>query len=155
MPLAPPIRHLYTGPAWEAARARVLARAKNACERCGRPNGAEVLTIGKWWFDSTLTRWRYPSPIVVAPDGSGVWFLRVSEPRDRGRFGIPPRCAQAHLQQVQIGVAHTNHTPGDYRVEILAAWCRWCHLDFDRPQHKRTRQERKDQKRPLLTAVTG
>jgi hypothetical protein len=155
MPLARKIRHLYRTAEWEAARARVLYRAGDACERCGRPNGAEVLTVGQWWYDPDRRQWRRPARVSVSPDGEHVWYLHLSPPADRGIVGLPPRCGAASMQLVQIGVAHVRQTTRAdfYQDDILAAWCRWCHLDYDRPQHKRTRQENKDQKRPLLTAV--
>lgn len=42
MPIRPELRHLYRGPGWQAVRARILARAGNQCERCGKPNGTFV-----------------------------------------------------------------------------------------------------------------
>jgi hypothetical protein len=64
--------------------------------------------------------------------------------------------AAGELRQirVKVGVAHINQTAGDDRDENLAAWCDWCHLAHDRPEHlihaRVTRINRKDSSRPLL-----
>lgn len=63
--------------------------------------------------------------------------------------------------KVVLTVAHLNHTPGDDRLENLAALCQRCHLNLDREQHVqnakqtwRKKHERAveiaDAQRPLL-----
>src|SRR4051812_11669252 len=69
MPIAKHLRHLYRGPAWQAARRRILERAGGRfdgvryvggakCERCGRPDRKRVWT----WGSRTLgyrAAWRH------------------------------------------------------------------------------------------------
>ena len=45
MPLRRDVRHFYRGPVWADTRARILARAENRCECCGKPNGAIIWTV--------------------------------------------------------------------------------------------------------------
>jgi 5-methylcytosine-specific restriction endonuclease McrA len=40
VPIRPELRHLYRGPAWEAARAACRERAKDRCQHCKRKNGS-------------------------------------------------------------------------------------------------------------------
>src|SRR5580693_3498270 len=126
MPTPKHLRHLYKTPSWFIARAKVKERAKNHCERCGAANGA----TGYWEKGKTiLTR----------------FFVEIT-PRDR-------KIAEAHGKKViviQCGCAHLNGVAGDDRLENLAWLCRGDHLRHDRVFHKRSREKRKDQARPVL-----
>ena len=50
MPIRKEFRHLYSGPEWKRTRLRILKRAGNQCEFCGRPNRKLVLVTlaGEW-----------------------------------------------------------------------------------------------------------
>lgn len=49
MPIKPEHRHHYQAPEWDQLRARVFARAKNRCEKCGREHGSPYQNKkGKW-----------------------------------------------------------------------------------------------------------
>jgi hypothetical protein len=157
MPIAPELRRFY-GPTWRnEIRPRILARAVNACECCGKPNACYVWTLpGGIWFDDSWNRWRAP--------GSELVDLRP--PRDRGVFVIGPPMKEilnckypgSNFVLVVITIAHVNQISGDDRDENLAALCQWCHLSHDRMQHARnartTRCKRKDHSRPLLVGLT-
>ncbi len=43
MPIRPELRHFYSTPEWQAARAACRERAGDHCEKCGRSNGSYAL----------------------------------------------------------------------------------------------------------------
>lgn len=146
MPIAKHLRHFYRGPAWRAARTRILARAGNACEQCHKPNGEAVETITGSALNEPVMYWRATSstwrdwrdwldrsaPAAVAAGiKAGLWKKR-------------------RVIRVKIGVAHLDHDPANNADDNLRALCDWCHLHFDRMHHSETRARRKDAKRPLL-----
>jgi 5-methylcytosine-specific restriction endonuclease McrA len=142
MPIAPELRHHYQGPVWKQVRAEILERAQHCCEKCGKPNGVEVLATSTAWFDSITVRWIH----------AGDRLVDLRPPVERGRPCCRP-CAPASLKIAQLGVAHINHNSADRRRRNLAAWCRECHLLFDVSKHAQTRAARKDARRPLVAAA--
>jgi hypothetical protein len=151
MPIRPDLRHHYRTPEWRAARSRIMARAKNCCEQCGKPNRAAVETLtGRsivtgdptmLWRHAMLWRpvgdgWRND---FGGPEPFGFEWLRAS-----GR-GV----RRARTIRVVLTVAHLNHVAGDDRNENLKVLCQWCHLHYDAGQHKQTRATRKDAARPM------
>jgi hypothetical protein len=144
MPIRPEWRHYYRGARWRGIRERILARAGNCCEQCGKPNGVTIETITRranhlplamWWRGLALP-WRTHTGELAAPETIDA-LRRSSDYRLR-------------TIRVKIGVGHLNHLPGDDRDENLRALCDWCHLHHDAGQHKETRSDRKDASRPLL-----
>lgn len=142
MPIRPELCHHYRGPAWRATRARILARAKNRCEQCGKPNHARIQV-----YNAQRTRQGNPVQYWRLCRGQ-VW--RCS-PSGR-RAGSAPRELRRPPSRIRVvlTIAHLNHTPGDDRPENLKALCQWCHLWHDRNQHRATRAQTKDTRRPLL-----
>lgn len=145
MPIRPEFRRFY-GRAWrEEIRPRILERARNRCERCGKPDYGRVYTIT--WRDGATARMAWcaePAVIVSAwRDDRGARNL----PGLRERLKLAPGMRAI---RVILTVAHLNHTPGDDRDENLMALCQWCHLHYDQAHHKETRSARKDAARPLL-----
>jgi 5-methylcytosine-specific restriction endonuclease McrA len=132
MPILPELRKFYSGPAWQATRLRILARAGNCCEQCGKPNGQKV-----WVYRSEACGQNWTALINVGPET--VAMLRS------GRLRVI---------RVVLAIAHLNHIAGEDRDENLGALCQWCHLNHDKLQHKETRSARKDRERPLLDLVT-
>lgn len=145
MPIRPDLRHLYSGPAWRAVRERILDRAKNKCEQCGKPNGelVEVVSVHQLICQDAWVRvqfWRGAgTPWIGCIDGVALprWFRRHS-------FGVTPRSIR-----VVLTIAHLNHIAGDDRDENLLALCQWCHLNYDQLHHRETRATRKDAARPI------
>lgn len=126
-------------------RPRILARAGNCCERCGKPNRSQVATTsGRGIFGYWMV-WA-----LIDADGSvvGQWT------DDRAQWASVETYSEFSGQfraiRVVLTVAHLNHVPGDDRDENLAALCQWCHLIHDRDHHKRSRETRKDGARPLI-----
>ena len=130
MPIRKEFRHFYNGPEWKRTRARILKRAGNRCEICGRPNRRLVLvTLGGEWWD----------------DAEGCWRDKRGQPCDPSIKGLARRV------RVILQCAHLNHSPGD--DSSLAALCGRCHLNFDRSHHADMRKKRKDRERPLLATL--
>ena len=130
MPIRKEFRHLYRGPEWKRARARVLKRAGNRCEFCGRPNRKLVLvTLAGDWWDEAANCWR----------------------DQRGQPCQPAIRGLARRVRVVLQCAHLNHDPGD--ANHLAALCGRCHLNFGRGHYTDARKQRKDRERPLLAAL--
>jgi hypothetical protein len=151
MPIAPELRHHYEGPEWEATRERILDRAQHCCERCGVPNRQRVLRCRGWWFDTEIDLWIAPGPVLVDGRPPAERGVKIHDLMD----DIQPLLREeSRFVKTVLCVCHRNHTPGDDRDDNLAAWCQWCHLDYDMEKHADTRKERKDAKRPLLTAAS-
>ena len=137
MPIRKDLRHLYRTAEYKAARARVVERAGNRCEQCGKPNGEKVETV-TYNIDGPAMFWRSA--------GSG-WIDHTGRAN-----ALPAGWPWISIIRVVCTCAHLNHTAGDDRDENLKFLCQWCHLNLDKPQHKITRSIRKDQARPLLSA---
>jgi hypothetical protein len=92
---------------------------------------------------ATLARAHWKCEHCARPAGAIAWTYRRGRPRQALTFS-----------RIQLGVAHLNHTPGDDRLENLAALCRACHLRHDRGQHRETRCTHKDERRPLFAVAS-
>ena len=146
MPIRRDLRKFY-GKEWrKVVRPRIIARARNHCERCGKPNGAHVQTISEAMGPAQnrlyFMWWRRPGH---AP--GNVWINHAAKVCQS--IHLPPGLRSV---RVVLTVAHLNHVAGDDRDENLAALCQWCHLVNDLRHHAESREQRKDQGRPLLTA---
>lgn len=151
MPIRPDLLHFYRTASYREARKRIQARAKDACERCGKYNGASVETaVGKVLQGGKIVSfmfWRIP--------GADLWHSQAgnvsSAPKPSGE-GLFKRVA-TRMIRVKCGAAHLNHVPGDDRDVNLAWLCDWCHFHHDRQHHHETRGARKDELRPILAAA--
>jgi hypothetical protein len=157
MPIRPELRHLYRTPEWAAARKRILARAGGRCEQCRKPAGKVVFTY-TWqtWRCSQFPFGRekvYHMAWVAL--GQHVWrnetgwTIRPAVGSDPGKGSWPARGLPRRIR-VQLGVAHVDPEGAFLDDSNLRAWCTWCHLHHDQPQHKISRCDRKDRSRPLL-----
>jgi hypothetical protein len=134
MPIRPDLRPFYRGPAWKATRERIMKRAKNRCEQCGKRNHRRVYARYLRLMGEPRMWWSY---------GCTVW-------RDHtGRRATPPRFSRETRVRVICTVAHLNHVSGDDRDENLKFLCQWCHLNYDKLHHRQTRITRKDAARPI------
>lgn len=125
MPIRPEFREYYRGPVWQEIRKRILTRAGNRCERCGRPGGKITdVVAGGFWRLNAHSAWR---------DRNGV-------KRD------PPFTWTVYRKRCQLGVAHLDHNPANMADDNLCALCQACHLRNDRGHHyatmRRTRAAR-------------
>jgi hypothetical protein len=141
MPIKPEYKKFY-GKEWRTVtRPRILERAGNCCEQCGKPNHARVVvvTVGQFQFwRSSPHRWARCADGRTFSSQAVVQFATDWEPRELF---------------VVLTIAHLNNTPGDDRDENLKALCQWCHLNQDQAFHRQTRAARKDAARPLLQAA--
>jgi len=154
MPISADLRQYY-GRAWRKdIRPRILGRAQDACECCGKPNHRLIWTLpGGRWYCRDWKRWRAP----------GTELVDLRPPRERGVFVDGPDMSMSfvplpcRIVEIVITIAHVNQIPGDDRDDNLAALCQFCHLWHERMQHARnarvTRCIRKDSARPLLALV--
>src|ERR1700680_3158914 len=141
MPIASRLRKQFYGKTWrDVIRPRILERARNECEQCGKPNHARVFTY----------TWREPAGprMIWIREGSRVWRNQWGRAISLIRPQGLPRKILVDLQ-----ICHLNNCPGDDRDDNLRACCAWCHCNLDLQFHKQTRAARKDRARPLLRAV--
>ena len=144
VPIRADLRHFYRGPAWKATRDRIMKRAKNRCEQCGKPNHRKVWVVSD--YTQLYKRVQYWSPVkgdgqrwTLCLDGGACWWLRLQG----------TEWESARRIRVVCTVAHLNHVAGDDRDENLKCLCQWCHLNYDVSFHKQTRATRKDAARPI------
>ena len=107
MPIAPGIRQQFYGKTWrDVTRPRILRRARNKCEQCGKPNHARVFTY----------TWREPSGprMIWIREGSRVWRNRWWRAISLLRpLGLPRQIF------VDLQICHLNNQPGDDRDDNL------------------------------------
>lgn len=137
-------------------------RAGGRCERCGRPHGQLVAQLGdgRWW-DAERGYWRTmrgrrarrlppPDPALFA--GAPVAIEVAADPGPL--FApVPPTSGRRHrrrpealltgvrLVRIALSTAHLDHDPANNRARNLKALCQVCHLQHDRAEHQRRRQE--------------
>jgi len=121
MPIRPELRHLYPAN-WHAISERIrFARARGACEGCGRPHGHALHVLpGGRWFDPIRGSWR----------------------DRRGRdIGFPDLLERLDIRttRVVLATAHLDHDPRHNSARNLRALCQRCHLLHDRAHHTRQR----------------
>ncbi len=117
MPIRPEWRHLFQGPEWAAIRARILERAGNRCEQCGKPNYVKLQVMrGGYWFDAATNAWR-----DCTGESNAFCWPDLRPHRHRTIYTV--RCV--------LTVAHLNHDPRDNHDENLRALCQHCRLKFE------------------------
>ena len=131
MPIKPENKSLYPKD-WKVIRARILERAKNACEKCLVPNG-QLIARGQGRDAGTY--------MLV---GGTVFCDQTGEKLGRCRG------TDYHSRiftKIVLTIAHMDRALVDHSDENLKALCQKCHLAHDRPQHiESRRQTRRAQK---------
>lgn len=145
MPIAPENRWLYPIDWRELSALIRFGRAKGACERCGRPHGAEVTHLGDGtWWDAKRGVWRdgrgrrvrgLPAPEVI--EAGQLWLADLGPTRS-----LP-------VTRVVLASAHLDHDPGHNKPRNLAALCQRCHMLHDAPEHRRTRWRKRFRRRAM------
>ena len=103
MPIAARLRKQFYGKTWrDVIRPRILQRARNKCEQCGKPNHARVFTY----------TWREPAGprMIWIREGSRVWRNQWGRAISLIRPQGLPRKILIDLQ-----ICHLNNCPGDDR----------------------------------------
>lgn len=122
MPIKPHLRKFYRGAGWAAVRARILKRAGQCCEQCGKPNHTWV-----WVMRDGTGRWCEGNP------KRAQWFGADGEKAERPRD--PELLRASRRVWVVLTIAHLNHLAGDDRDDNLRALCQRCHLAYDQGWH--------------------
>jgi hypothetical protein len=114
MPIRREHRYFYPIDWRELSAAIRFRRAGGSCEGCGRPHGQTVYHLGdgRWW-DAGMGAWR---------DGPTIDDLGV-----------------VRATRVVLAAAHRDHNTANNTNANLAAFCQRCHMNHDRPEHKRRR----------------
>ncbi|QQP93666.1 hypothetical protein IGS68_32140 (plasmid) [Skermanella sp. TT6] len=120
MPIRPEDRFYYPIDWHQLSLSIRFKRAGGRCEKCGRRHLARirVLPDGRWMDCAVGDTWRdrhghqCPWPDIVEIAGS-------------------------KLSRVVLSCCHKDWNPENNHPSNLAAWCQWCHLDSDRPWHRR------------------
>jgi hypothetical protein len=129
MPIRAELRKFY-GREWRTVtRPRILLRASNKCEQCGKLNRRRV------WVWRNRGVWPYPSDQYWSSvKGDGQRWHYCTYHGEVGNFRLfGAQWSQARRIRVVLTIAHLNHRPGD---------------------DKETRATRKDAARPLLVAAS-
>jgi hypothetical protein len=132
-----------------------MERACYRCERCGKPNGVQVLVTrngtGGWNID-VLKRWDIYRRLSKSASHSlnvGILLDRILPKRQASSwwggwhfpgltYRLPCWNERVYLITAVVTVAHLNHEPWDNRPENLAALCQYCHLRHDAKHHYAT-----------------
>ena len=107
---------------WTAIRARILKRAWNKCEQCGRHNYAIIV--------NDIEREHYPE------------FQNAQAAARAMRNHFP----DAKTRIVVLTIAHLDHDVAHNDDSNLRAWCQKCHLAHDKELHIRHGKETKVRK---------
>jgi len=122
MPIRREHRYFYPIDWRELSVAIRFRRAGGSCEGCGRPHGQTVYHLGdgRWW-DASIGTWR---------DGQGRTLKTLPTMDDLD---------VVRATKVVLAAAHCDHNTTNNTNANLAAFCQRCHMNHDRPDHKRRR----------------
>jgi hypothetical protein len=103
---------------------RILARAGDACEKCGLPNGERVTSVALRLSEEGKTKVRR------------FWLRDESDLTRMEPFIVR---GSAKRVRVILTVAHLDHDEENAGVadERLRAWCQHCHLTYDAEEKRR------------------
>lgn len=140
---------------WKDRRARILARAKNRCEKCGLRNysvgyrdeeGNFVPNGGNGPCDAAGNGQAWPSlePITYRES------LEFAEAyNDHWAGGRQADADGNHWFVIVLTIAHAAGAPLDCPNEQLFAACQKCHLDYDKALHSESRRKTRMDRRAV------
>jgi len=125
MPISRALREFYPQDWKQISNFVRFIRENGVCQSCGRPHGFTIrqLNDGRW-YDPLTKIWR-------DREGFQTFWPDIFE------FG------DGKSIKVYLAAAHIDHDPriiGNDQYDRLAAWCQRCHLNHDRPYHRRKRR---------------
>ncbi|MCJ2106367.1 hypothetical protein MKK70_13435 [Methylobacterium sp. E-041] len=122
MPIRPEHRFFYPIDWSQLSREIRFRRAGGACEVCGQPHRQRIYHLGdgRWW-DPSIGAWR---------DGRGRSSRTLPTIEDLGVI---------KTTRVVLAAAHRDHDTANHSDRNLAAFCQRCHMNHDRPEHRRRR----------------
>nr|GAT44595.1 predicted protein [Mycena chlorophos] len=124
MPIRPENRARYPANWKSEIRPRILARAKNCCERCKAKNGT---TIAR--HVDGITYMTEDGRVHDASNGDFYGYARGSE------------YPAGSMVTIVLTIAHLDHTPENCTDGNLLALCQRCHLRNDRKHHAISRKK--------------
>ena len=129
MPIKREMRGFYPIDWRELSHSIRFRRAKGRCDHCRRPHGALICVDaeGAWW-----------------DEGDAAWIDKRGRPLRHAR-PAPSELDPAipvSWTRVWLACAHLDHDLSNNASGNLAALCQRCHLNHDRPEHRRRRHER-------------
>lgn len=97
---------------------RILYRANNCCENCRLENGQSVYSVGLKILDYNKYKVKR------------IWLTNES---DITRIAVFQHWEDPKWIKVVLTIAHLDHdeTNHDVKDDRLAAWCQYCHLNYD------------------------
>lgn len=97
-------------------------RAGGVCETCARPPGGMIYHLGdgRWW-DAAAGSWQ---------GGRGQLLRTLPTLEELGVM---------RATKVVLATAHRDHDTANNADTNLAAFCQRCHINHDRPEHRRRR----------------
>lgn len=139
-----PINYKKYPPNWKELRAAVLERANNKCEKCGLQNhsvgyrndqGNFIPECGNILLDCYGNGLSYPS---LEP-------LSYKEAKEHADFATENDELGYKYIVVVLTIAHLDHDEENHNVKIerLIALCQKCHLNYDIPEKKKRRRNKK------------
>ena len=125
-----PIKRSNYPPDWPAITARILERAQYMCDNCGVPRYAVGYRSGENKAMNTL---------IVGKD-----YREANELRHRIQLAMKRK-----IIVIRLTTAHLNHDEWNHNVvdTDLACFCEKCHLDHDRIDNQKRKQNGKQYKR--------
>ena len=126
MPISPENRARYPANWSTEIRPRILARAKDHCEKCQAPNGQTVC--------------REMSGATYMLDNGYVFDAETGDCLGRARLYDYPA---GRYVMIVLTIAHLDHVPEHCSDSNLRAWCQRCHLRYDVRHHADSRRSRR------------
>jgi hypothetical protein len=130
-----PINKKHYPPNWTEIRQRILARSGHHCEGCG----CAEYTVGYRHNDGTLRA------LII-----GKSYREACQLRQRMQQAMKRK-----LIVIRITVAHLDHDEWNHDVsdDRLAAYCEYCHLNYDRVDNAKRKRYGKQYARHQLSLI--
>ena len=141
MPIRSEMKALYPSN-WKQIRLDILTRAGHKCEKCGRPNGRQIVISPKGdWVEASEAG----MPKGDWSDENGHWIAYLAGFYDN----INEANHGYRMAKTILTISHQDHDPTNNNPSNLRALCQRCHLRHDAKEHasnaRKTRAKRSGQ----------